>query len=238
MIKYPRICPTCNYSANNPTMWGYHKKTHVPIPNGTLCDFGCGQPAIARKTSGRCVCSEVSQHCPSYRRQHAARIKEQWATNEWKDRRLKNKIRTLNETDEQRRKRNEKQKKTKRERLLSIADTFDKRQYSRIIIYHSRKTYEAHKGTLNPSNLRISRDQYHLDHKVSRHVGYFLKIPIPYMCSEHNLSIIPSKQNSSKCSKCSLHPMRLLELCEASDEEMVKLNNKIKQLPELNTLFE
>ncbi len=238
MITYPRICQICNYSANNPTMWGYHKATHVPIPNGKLCDFGCEQPAVARKTTGRYVCCETSQNCPSYRKQHAARIKKQWATNEWKDRRLKNKMRTLNETDEQRRIRNEKQKKTKREKLLSIADTFGKRQYSRIIIYHSRKTYKIHKETLNPLNLQISRDEYHIDHKVSRHVGYLLKIPIHYMYSEHNLDIMPSKQNSSKSSKCSLHPMRLLELCEASDKKITNLKTKIKQLPELTVLFE
>jgi len=44
-ITYPRKCNECDYVSNNPAMYHYHKKTHEPIPVGTLCKHGCGFPA-------------------------------------------------------------------------------------------------------------------------------------------------------------------------------------------------
>ena len=45
-IIYPRKCEHCDYISNNPAMYSIHKKTHQPIPDGQLCDHGCGQNAI------------------------------------------------------------------------------------------------------------------------------------------------------------------------------------------------
>jgi len=77
-IAYPRKCNHCDYVSNNPQMWHYHDKTHQMIPDGTRCQFGCGNTARFRNTKGTYSCSKISQHCPGYLEKHSERIKEHW----------------------------------------------------------------------------------------------------------------------------------------------------------------
>ena len=78
-IYYPRKCDHCDYVSNNPQMYSYHKHTHDTIPNGQLCEQGCGKLALFRNTSGRYLCVKTTQHCSSYIETHSERIKEHWA---------------------------------------------------------------------------------------------------------------------------------------------------------------
>jgi hypothetical protein len=77
-ISYPRECLECGYSANNPAMYHYHKKTHSSVPDNQLCDHGCGQKAIAINTGGKYQCTEKYSQCPEYVKEHSKRIAEQW----------------------------------------------------------------------------------------------------------------------------------------------------------------
>ncbi len=220
-------------------MWHYHKQIHAPIPHGTTCGHGCYQLAQYRNTSGKYTCTKISQQCPAYKLKQSEQTTIWWAEDlKSAERKNQQSKRAKAYTTKQREQQLIKQKKTKQKKLLSIADTFEKRQYSRIVIYHSRNTYELHKEKLNPHNLIISRNEYHLDHKVSRHVGFLLNIPIQYMYSIHNLCLLRSKQNASKSIKCSLHPTHLLKLCKASEREINRVTENIKRLEGIELLLE
>ena len=78
MITYPRKCPSCNYIANNPAMYSYHKQTHQPVPIGTLCHFGCGCIAMYRNTGGKYTCKEKYQDCSAYLEQLSDRTTKSW----------------------------------------------------------------------------------------------------------------------------------------------------------------
>jgi hypothetical protein len=64
--------------SNNPSMYYYHNKTHDEIPEGKLCDHGCGQLATVINTHGKYTCLPIAQHCPKYIEIHSNRIKKQW----------------------------------------------------------------------------------------------------------------------------------------------------------------
>lgn len=223
MITYPRTCPHCDYVANNAAMFGYHMKTHAPIPPGTVCSGGCGELAKHRTTSGKCWCQPKQHMCNGYRQSASVRVSKQWADNEWTDRRAENAARTRNETPEQTALRAKKQQATKIAKLKATEHSLTKKQYFRAAIYHSRKTYTQYQDVINPSGLMIGRQQYHLEHKVSRHIGFLLSIPLEYICSHHNLTILHHLDNSSKGPTCSMLPAALLELCGAPPPEIERV---------------
>lgn len=225
MITYPRPCPHCDYVANNAAMFGYHTKTHAPIPPNTLCSGGCGLLAVYRTTSGKCWCQPKQHMCSGYREATSLRVSEQWAENDWTERRAKNAARTRNETPEQTALRVEKHRATKIAKLKATEHSLSKKQYFRAAIYHSRKTYAQYQDVINPQNFVIGRQQYHLEHKVSRHVGFLLNIPLEYICSLHNLTVLHHLDNSSKGPTCSMLPATLLELCGAPEHEIERVKN-------------
>jgi hypothetical protein len=218
MITYPRKCNTCSHIANNPTNWHYHKQIHKDIPEGQLCDFGCETKANFRKTTGKYSCLSNTHQCPGYLRQHSEQTLQQWKNNNWENRKKVLTNRTKNETKIQIQARAEKQIKTKRAKRLACENTSDMRKYKRLITYHSYRSYEIHKEDINPNNLPIGKLQYHIDHKVSKHVGWFLKIPIDIMSHPKNLQILEYDKNAMKSSKCSLNPIQLLEECGVDDK--------------------
>ena len=223
MITYPRKCPDCEYVANNPAMYGYHIKTHTPIPEGTLCCGGCGLPAMHTTTSGKCWCDTVAHRCPAVRQTTADRVKKGWSENDWADRRATNASRTRNETPEQTKARSAKQSKTKQAKMRAAEHSMEKKRYQQAAIRYSRKTYTLYTEEINPENLPIGKQQYHLEHKVSRHIGFLMGIPLEYICSKHNLTVIHHLTNSAKGPSCSLMPLELLELCGASETEKLRV---------------
>lgn len=82
-----------------------------------------------------------------------------------------------------------------------------------MIEHQSRRTYKDNKILLNPNNYKLSRTDYHLEHKVSKHVGWILGLPVDVMSNINNLEIMYYADNISKHIKCSLHPLELLKLC-------------------------
>lgn len=216
MITYPRKCIKCEYRSNNPAMFHFHKQTHEPIPQNSICVLGCNQPAKFRKTNGNLVCSENSHQCPAYRLKHSHRIKKQWKENKWIERRKRTATLLNRLTPEQINRHKQAGIETKRQKRIAIETSTGQRVYSRAVIYHSRKTYYKNKKILNPENLSIGRGKgkYGIDHRVSRHVGWLLKIPVETMSSVHNLQILSMQENSSKSIKCSLKPEELLRLAQ------------------------
>lgn len=237
-LVYPRKCHHCDYVSNNPAMWHFHAKTHIDIPPGTLCWNGCNQLAKIVRTNGKFACSVKPGQCPAYTHEQSRRVKAQWSTNNWEHRKQVLRDRSLAETSHQRSLRSIKQVATKQAKLMAVEHSLSQRQYAQSIIRRSHTTYKRNKELLNPNNLVIARDQYHLDHRVSRHVGWLLQIPIQYMCSVHNLCLMHNKLNSGKGSKCSLHPLELYKYCGASSEEIAKLIQTLELQPALMHLIE
>jgi len=215
MITYPRKCNDCEYMSNNPAMWHYHKQTHESIPVGILCNQGCGQQAEHKNTNGNYTCSKPVQHCPMYKTKHAEQVTKQWAKPKSIKRKKELSKRSLAYTPEQRAQQATKQSQTKRRKRLATENTWERRKYNRSVIYHSNKNYQKHKNKINPMNLIVGRKEHHLDHQVSKFVGWMLNIPIDYISNPKNLKILYYKDNCGKRNRCTLHPLALLRLCEA-----------------------
>jgi hypothetical protein len=60
-------------------------------------------------------------------------------------------------------------------------------------------------------NLKLSRGEYHLDHKFSISEGYKFNIPPHIIASKENLEIITEKENCSKQHRCSISYEELIE---------------------------
>lgn len=226
-INYPRSCEICGYAANNPAMYFYHKKTHDPIPEGTLCYRNCGKLATVCRTNGKYVCSPDLKDCKSYIEKLSNSIKNMWADEKYDKRKKQNGERVRAWSKETRQIANEKQTITKRNKRLSLEQTYDRKKYGRAVHYHSQKNYRLNKEVINPDNNEIGLRKYHLDHKVSQFVGYLIGIPIDIISSVENLAIIPAQINTVKCSKCSLHPLKLLEMVNADKPLIDSVKQKL-----------
>jgi hypothetical protein len=188
--------------------------------------MGCGQLARYTKTSGNRTCLKNSCACPSHRAQISNRIQYLWDTDDT-NRKEKTGKRTKQQTPEQVKARIEKHSITKRKKRIAVENTMERRSYNRRIIYHSNKALKNNKDTLNPNNLSISNTEYHLDHQVSRFVGYMLNIPIDIISHPNNLQVIPAMENTLKKHTCSKHPITLLNECDAPPELIVEVRNKL-----------
>ena len=82
--------------------------------------------------------------------------------------------------------------------------------YSSKISTYTDIVYNDNIDVLDPLKLRSS--EYHLDHKVSRVVGFVFDIPIEVISCVHNLNIITSSENHIKCGGCSITIEELLAL--------------------------
>lgn len=212
-ITYPRKCPNCEYVASSPQTFSYHKRTHQPIPEGTKCCGGCNQLARFRTTNNNMWCSENFAQCPQYIMEHSDRVTKQWIG---ADERKATMIKTL--CDPIVKKRNiDAMVATKRKnlRLFEHEAPSEMRSYKRKVHRLSQATYKDKKEILNPYDYPIGKATYHLDHKVSKHVGWLLNIPPVYIASMYNLEVIPSVINEGKGPVCSMLPSVLLEKCNA-----------------------
>jgi len=194
-IQYPRNCEHCDYVSNNPQMYHYHKRTHDPIPNGQLCNHGCGYPAQYKGTGGTYTCQKVAQTCPSYLAQHSERVKAQWIDNSIRKEITKQSfVKRLHNVETI-----ERIKQTKREKsgLLTPELAKDYRHYARAIRQQAQRWAKA-KGYV------LGQQTYHVDHKFSILDSWNAKLPAKIVNHPYNLQILEAKANSSKNSKSSI----------------------------------
>jgi hypothetical protein len=201
-IQYPRQCEHCDYVSNNPTMYHYHKRTHDPIPNGQLCNHGCGLLAQYRGTGGIYSCQKVSQHCPEYSKQHSDRVKKQWVNStERKEKTKASFIKRLHNVETI-----EKMKQTKREKsgLLTPELAKDYRHYARAIRQQAQR-WAKKQGYV------LGQQTYHVDHRLSILDSWNAKLPAKVVNHPFNLRILEAKANSSKSSKSIISLDELME---------------------------
>lgn len=189
MIVYPRTCPDCNYVANNPAMFSYHKKTHDAIPTDTYCHFGCGCLATYRNTGGKYTCQKNYQWCKSYIEQLSIRTKESWKDDTLRKEKTKQSLisrlhnqETFNQITETKRKKFGK---------LDPAVAKEYRHYARAIRQRAQKW-------ARDTGYEIGRQTYHVDHKLSIYDAWNAKLSADIVNHPANLQIIESTKNSSK----------------------------------------
>ena len=85
------------------------------------------------------------------------------------------------------------------------------RYYNKMVRAITARTYRQYTNEINPMNLKLSRGEYHLDHKFSISEGYKLNIPPQIIGSKENLEIITEKENCSKQHRCSISYDELIE---------------------------
>lgn len=201
--NYPRKCEHCDYVSNNPPMYSYHKKTHAPIPDGQLCDHGCGQLALLRGTGGKYTCAVVAQHCPKYVRKHSERVKKQWEdAKRRKEDTKKSLIKRLHNQDTV-----NKMKETKRKKfgLLTPEEAKEYRHYARAIRQRAQKWAKE-------QGYKLGQQTYHVDHKLSILDAWHAGLSAEVVNHPANLQILEAKENSSKGARSSITVDELLSL--------------------------
>lgn len=187
-IQYPRKCEHCDYVSNNPQMYSYHKKTHAPIPEGTLCHFGCGNRATHRNTGGKHTCLERWCDCPKYLEQLAIRTEISWSdADERKEATKKSFIERLH-TETVREQSRQTKRRKRNERTLEIKDF---QSYSRRAREHSRE-WAKNQG------YKLGVSGYHVDHILSIKEAWELGVSIPVVTHPANLRILWYLDNLSK----------------------------------------
>lgn len=203
-IPYPRKCEHCDYVSNNPSMYHYHKKTHNPIPEGTLCWQGCGQLATFLNTNGKYTCLSKTQHCPEYIRQHSERIKEHWVD---ADRRKQETKKRFFEHCCGVPEVSKKISKTKREKFgtLDPEKAKEYRSYARFIRQRAQKW-------ARDQGYELGQQTYHVDHKLSILDAWHAGLSAEVVNHPANLQILEAKENSSKGARSSITVDELLSL--------------------------
>lgn len=226
-IEYPRSCGSCSKVFTTPAGWYYHQNTHVE-PSGQLCSYGCGLLAVRQTSGGVWCCSDNGNQCPSKRAEISERV-----TNDWKKtERIRPGHLMMSFSEEKRKLIGKKGSDTKRKKLLSQDNTSCRKRYNRVVHTLSQQALKWNES-INPQNLPFGRDAYHLDHQVSKHVGYLLNIPPEIIADAANLKVIASYNNTSKGFRCSKHPLYLLKEVGASPDLISQVEQTIAQLGDL-----
>lgn len=196
-IIYPRKCHNCDYISNNPQMFHYHKQTHDVIPDGQLCDLGCGNQAIIKTTGGKYSCQKISHQCPSSRKRASERVKHDWTKPESDSRRqeIRNRIIDPIKKKQQSLKRSETHK--KRHGIFTAEQSKDFRHYARRIRTKAQR-WAKNQGIV------LGRQTYHVDHKLSILDCWKLNLSEDIVNHPENLQILEAKKNSSKGFKSSI----------------------------------
>ncbi len=211
-IAYPRKCDYCNYVSNNPQMWHYHKRTHIEIPKGALCDNGCGQLAYYVNTNNVYSCTKISQQCPEYLRKHSERIKEHWARpaavfrKEETAKSLRDRLHNPETAA--------KQSSTKRNKAGTFTPILAKnfRHYARFIRARAQKWAAA-------QGYPIGKQTYHVDHRFSVLDAWKNNLPEHIVNHPANLQILEAKANSSKGSKSEFTLAELYDIIKKYDRK-------------------
>ena len=233
MIEYPRKCPQCDYMASSPQTFFYHKRTHKPIPPGTLCCGGCGQEAKFITTNNNVWCCKEFSHCPRQAIEKSDRAAQQWDND---PQRKLNMITNGPMSSKEAREKISKAVSDRWKKKYIVTENQapeSMKQYKRDVHYASQRTYKSNIDHINPLGLQIGRSSYHLDHKVSKHVGWLLGIPVKYIASKFNLEIMPSKLNEGKGPQCSMIPSELLVACDAPIDLIEAVRSQELQLAHL-----
>ena len=201
-ITYPRKCPQCNYEANNPASYSYHKKTHQPIPQDTKCHFGCGQNAIHTNTGGKHTCQTKYQQCPSYLEQLAERTKRSWKGNTKRKEQTKKIFEEQVVFNEEAR-----SKSIQAIKDRAILKPEDAKSYKAF----ARKCRLVAQQWAKENGHSIGQQTYHVDHKMSILEGYYAGLTVNQISHPANLQILEAKKNSAKGSKSILTKEKLLE---------------------------
>ena len=209
-IQYPRKCNHCDYISNNPQMWHYHNKTHDPIPEGQLCDHGCGFPAKFRGTGGIYSCSKISQQCPMYIKTQSDRIKSHWKRSGAVERKTKATQTLLKTACTPEAVAKMKETKRKKSGLLTPNDTKNYRHYARAIRQRAQIWARENGYELGPQT-------FHVDHKLSVLDAWKLNLPESVVNHPVNLQILEAKKNSSKGSTSILNVEELYDMIEKYD---------------------
>ena len=85
-------------------------------------------------------------------------------------------------------------------------------KYKKQIRSLTAKNYRLYKDIINPNNLKISKNDHHIDHKFSIYEGFKNNVDTKIISAKENLQVIPSKENLSKQGKCSISLDQLLSL--------------------------
>lgn len=207
-----------------------------------MCSYGCSRRALIRTASGTLACGDFTK-CPAYRANLSERVKKQWRDNVWIERRQQVSDIARNLSPDKRARWIERSRAVKLSRLLTDDNPKDRRAYNRRVHALSQHTYRQHASLINPNDLEIGRRLFHLDHKVSKHIGWILSIPSEHLASHHNLQVIHSEDNIRKAVKCAIHPLDLLVMCSASTviieqvaERLLQLGDSVEQLLPKRTL--
>lgn len=204
-IQYPRKCNHCDYISNNPQMWHYHNKTHDPIPEGQLCDQGCGQPALFRNTNGKYSCRVTTYQCDSYIKKHSTKVKQQWSSPEAVARKEQTKKSLIERLHNPESVNKSKETKRKKSGLLTPEDAKNFRHYARAI--RQRAQLWA-----TDNGYKLGHQTYHVDHKLSILDAWKLNLPAEIVNHPANLQVIEAKRNTSKGSKSSITVEQLYEM--------------------------
>lgn len=172
-------------------MYHYHKKTHEPIPDGQLCDHGCGKTAKFKNTNGKYTCEKTVQHCPEYLRKHSERVTEHWQRPEAEKR--KEETRLTIESRLNTKENIEKRKQTLKEKWGNFTpeNLKDYRHYARRVRARAQKWAREQGYTLG-------QQTYHVDHILSIWDAYAAGLSEEIVNHPANLQIIEAKKNTSK----------------------------------------
>jgi 5-methylcytosine-specific restriction endonuclease McrA len=205
--NYPRKCEKCDYISNNPAMYSYHKKTHNLIPQGKLCDHGCGQLASTINTHGKYTCLPIAQHCPEYIKKHSKMVKKQWDGDIIRKQKTKeiflrdcakNPVAI------------EKNKNARRKKTGLITPEIAK-EYR----HYARKIRVAAQIWAKEQGYELGQQTYHVDHKLSILDAWKANLPIAIVNHPANLQILEANKNSSKGSKSIITVEELLKLTKS-----------------------
>lgn len=202
---YPRKCNHCDYISNNPSMHSYHKQTHAPIPEGQLCNHGCGSLALFRGTGGKYTCMKNSRRCPAYIKQQSARVTAQWQRPESTQRKEETKkslIKRLHNEETFK-----KQSETKRKKFGTL-DPVKAKEFRRYARFIRQRAQQWAKG----QGYVIGKQTYHIDHKLSILDAWKAGLSEEIVNHPANLQILEAKQNSRKGSNSTLSINELLNL--------------------------
>lgn len=95
---------------------------------------------------------------------------------------------------------------------LSDEDIVKLEKYIKIVRLFSKKEYKKYQLIINPKNLKISKKDYHIDHKFSIYEGFFNNVEPKIISCYGNLEVIPAKDNLSKQTKCSITIIELYDI--------------------------
>ena len=209
MITYPRKCQQCEYIANNPAMFSYHKKTHQPIPKNAECHFGCGCKATHRNTGGKLTCKEKYQECSAYLEQLTERTKQSWQGADARKSATKKLFEEQVVFNEEARKKGICVIKSKA--ILFPEDAKDYRAYA-------RKCRKISQEWAKENGYKLGQQTLHVDHKLSILESYYAGLSVEVVSHPANLQVIDAKLNSAKGSNSILTVPALLELIENSSD--------------------